>query len=77
MDNIITQIVVVTRDGVEIVSVGSNGVEKINDDSKEWEDGIDFIYNVYGKDDKLLKQIINCPMYQDGSIVDLTDRHYL
>ena len=58
----IEQIVVVTRDGVGITSVGSDGVEKIINDSEEWEDGIDFIYNAYGKDGKLLKQIINCPV---------------
>jgi len=61
MDKII-RITVVTKEGVGITEVGSNGIVEIKDESMEWEDGIDFIFRAYGKKGQLKKEIINCPV---------------
>ena len=62
MKNIIEEIVVITYNGLGITSVGINNVAEIKDNSKEWEDHIDFIFDVYNKEGNLLKSIINCPV---------------
>ena len=46
----------------EYVEVGTYGVTEIKDNSVEWENSIDFIYEIFGEDEKLLRQIINCPV---------------
>ena len=55
MKNIIEEIVVITYNGLGITSVGINNVAEIKDNSKEWEDHIDFIFDVYNKEGNLLK----------------------
>ncbi len=58
----IKSVTVITNELFSQTSVGLNGVAEIKDETKEWEDGIDFIYSVYDKEGKLLEQIINCPV---------------
>lgn len=62
MKNIIEEIVVITYNGLGITTVGINHVAEIKDNSKEWEDHIDFIYDVYDDKANLVKSIINCPV---------------
>ena len=60
--NVIKQITIITQQGVGITEVGQNNVAEIKDHSKEYEDHIEFIFDAYDKDGKLLKSIINCPV---------------
>ncbi len=60
--NTIKEIMIVTNTGIERVIVGLNNVATIKDNSLEWENSTDFIFNVYDENGKLLRQIINCPV---------------
>lgn len=62
MKNVIQQITIVTQQGVGITEVGVNNVAEIKDNSKEYPDHIEFIYDAYDKEGNLLKSIINCPV---------------
>lgn len=62
MKNIISEIAIVTNQDRQITSVGKGDVVEIKDNTKEYEDHIDFIYDVYGSAGNLLKSIINCPV---------------
>lgn len=62
-------ITIVTQQKTKDYIVGStkiNGitVDEIKDSSVEWENGIDFIYQVYGCG-HLLAEVINCPVNVD------------
>jgi hypothetical protein len=62
MKNVIEQITIVTQQGVSITEVGTNNVAEIKNNSKEYPDHTEFIYDAYDKDGKLLRSIINCPV---------------
>lgn len=47
--------------GLQTYSVGSD-ISKIVNISREWADGIDFIYEVYDENGNLMAEIINCPV---------------
>jgi hypothetical protein len=63
--NNIKQITVITQQGIGITRVGSNNIYKIIDNSREYENGIDFIYDCFDKNNYLIKSIINCPVEID------------
>ena len=62
MENIIKSITIVSNYGVSHKIVGERGIVKIVDNSIKRIDSIDFIFNLIGKDEKLLGQVINCPV---------------
>ena len=58
----IKQITIIRGSGVKQYQVGCDGVERIEDNSMQWENSIDFIFKVYGRENKLIAEIINCPV---------------
>ena len=62
MDVKIKSITIVSNCGVRRRTVGQDGVVKIICNNIEYENSIDFVYDVVGKNNKLLHQIINCPV---------------
>ncbi len=65
MKSIIKQIIIVSQQGVGITNVGDKVggiiIDRITDQSLEYENSYLSIYEAYDKDGNLLKRIENCP----------------
>jgi hypothetical protein len=66
MKSVISQITVITQQGVGITNVGDNVngriIDRIIDQSLEYEDSFMSIYDAYDKEGNLLKRLENCPV---------------
>ena len=58
----IKQITIITQPGVAIYEIGTDGIEKIEDHSSEFEDSVFSSYWGLDKEGKVLKVIENCPV---------------
>jgi hypothetical protein len=65
MESVIKQITIVCQQGVGITSVGDKvdgiKIDRITDQSLEFENSYLSIYEAYDKEGNLLKRIENCP----------------
>ncbi len=59
MKNRIESVTSINQQGTKSFIVGRCGVELIKDNSKEFENSIEFIYDAYDKDGKLIGSFIN------------------
>jgi hypothetical protein len=60
--NKIKHLTIVSNDWGVAISVGHGGVVEIRDNTREGDDCYDPVYEVYGEDNKLMREIINCPV---------------
>ena len=59
MENRIKCITSINQQGTKSFTVGVSGVVKIKDNSKEFENSIEFIYDAFDKNNKLIGSFIN------------------
>jgi len=64
----VVKINVVTIQGFETIAVGVDDIDKILDESLEYNNGIYALYSCYDKDGRLIKAIENCPVIVDFKI---------
>lgn len=65
MENKIRCVTSVNQQGTKNFTVGVNNVELIKDNSKEFENSIEFIFDAFDKDGKLIGSFINGALVVD------------
>ena len=66
----IRKITIISQHNDNVFEVGKNGVASIIDNTVEFENDLKFVYDVYGMDNKLLTELINCPVQVDYNVND-------